>query len=199
MNLALSYYLGLDLGQKRDFSALVILERRGEGKTALFHARHIQRYALGTSYPAIVLDVADKLTRLPASNNLPTLALDETGVGVAVTDLFRAAKLKARLKPICITGGDRVTREGDTWRVPKRELVSVTQVALQTDRLKIAAALPEAATLVRELESFQVKITDAAHDVYGSWREGQHDDLVLAVAMALWEGTRINAKLITWS
>ena len=25
-----------------------------------------------------------------------------------------------------------------------------------------------------------------AHDSYGAWREGQHDDLVLAVALAVW-------------
>jgi hypothetical protein len=47
-------------------------------------------------------------------------------------------------------------------------------------------SLPEAVTLTRELESFQVKITESAHDTYGAWREGAHDDLVLAVALALW-------------
>ena len=60
------------------------------------------------------------------------------------------------------------------------------QVLLQAERLKIAAALPEAAVLTQELLNFQVKITMAANDTYGAWREGQHDDLVLAVAMATW-------------
>ncbi len=41
----------------------------------------------------------------------------------------------------------------------------------------------------RELENFQVKISlDTAHDTYGVWREGSHDDLVLAVTLALWVG-----------
>jgi hypothetical protein len=71
--------------------------------------------------------------------------------------------------------------------VPKRELVSVAQVALQTGRLKIAASLAEAATLTNELMNFKVKISlETAHDSYGAWREGTHDDLVLA--LALWVG-----------
>ena len=71
--------------------------------------------------------------------------------------------------------------------MPKRDLVSVAQVAFQTERLKIAATLPDAPVLTRELQNFQVKISlDTAHDTYGAWREGAHDDLVLAVCLALW-------------
>ena len=29
-----------------------------------------------------------------------------------------------------------------------------------------------------------------AHDSYGAWREGAHDDMVLAVAIAVWWGLR---------
>lgn len=40
-----------------------------------------------------------------------------------------------------------------------------------------------------ELQNFKVKINpETAHDSYGAWREGQHDDLVLAVALGLWVG-----------
>jgi hypothetical protein len=72
--------------------------------------------------------------------------------------------------------------------VPKKELVASLQVLLQTRRLKVAKTLPEAATLVRELETFRVKVTEAANETFGAWREGQHDDLVLAVALAAWVG-----------
>jgi hypothetical protein len=44
--------------------------------------------------------------------------------------------------------------------------------------------------LTGELETFQVKITAAANDVYGTWREGTHDDMVLATALAAWYGCR---------
>jgi hypothetical protein len=194
----LDYFVGLDLGKAKDYTALTVLERHGEGRAAVFHARHLQRYALGTPYPAIVADVAAMLGRAPLKGRQPKLAVDETGVGAPVVDLFREAKLKARLEPIHITAGSSVNYDKGVNYVPKRDLVSVVQVALQTDKLKIAPALPEAQTLVRELQNFQVKITEAANDTYGAWREGTHDDLVLAVALALWCGMRPAGKVICW-
>jgi hypothetical protein len=184
------YTVGLDLGQTKDYTALVILERHGEAEQAVFHARHLERFPLGTPYPAIVASVADMLKQAPLSSGTPRLAVDETGVGAPVVDLFRQARLNAVLHPIHITGGATVNYDRGVEYVPKRNLVSVVQVALQTDKLKIAEALPEAGTLVRELQDFQVKITEAANDTYGAWREGAHDDLVLAVALALYVGKK---------
>ena len=42
--------------------------------------------------------------------------------------------------------------------MPKRDLVSLMQVLLQTQRLKVAEGLPDAAVLVEELLNFRVKI-----------------------------------------
>lgn len=193
---ALGYFFGLDLGQSKDYTALAIVERHGEGDEAIFHARHLQRYQLGTSYPSIVADVGKLLTRDPLRRHNLTLAIDGTGVGAAVVDMFVGANFPADLCSITITGGDQVTKDGLAFRVPKRDLVGVVQVCLQTSRLKIASALPEAATLTNELQNFQVKITDAAHDTYGAWREGTHDDLVLAVALALWIGSQPTMKAV---
>src|SRR5262249_1510741 len=61
---------------------------------------------------------------------------------------------------------------------------------MQGRRLQIARSLPDAAALVRELRQFQVKITAAAPETCGGWRDGQHDDLVLAVALACWWSER---------
>ncbi len=184
------YTVGLDLGQTKDYTALVILERHGDAEQAVFHARHLERFPLGTPYPAIVAAVAGMLKQPPLADFPPRLAVDETGVGAPVVDLFRQARLNAVLHPIHITGGATVNYDRGVEYVPKRDLVSVVQVALQTDKLKIAEALPEAGTLVRELQDFQVKITEAANDTYGAWREGAHDDLVLAVALALYVGKK---------
>ncbi len=182
------FYFGLDLGQAADFSALAILERQILTTEPVFHCRHLQRWPLRTPYPTIVTDTVRTVNSPQVQKGLtkPMLAIDATGVGAPVVDLFKRERMKAELKPIQITGGDSVTRENGVTRVPKRDLVSTAQVFLQSGRLKIAASLPEAGTLTRELQSFQVKITDAAHDTYGAWREGAHDDLVLAVTLALW-------------
>jgi hypothetical protein len=68
--------------------------------------------------------------------------------------------------------------------------MSTRQALRQTGRLKIAQFLPEAAVHARELLGFQVKITATSPDTYGTWREGTHDDLVLALALACWYGER---------
>lgn len=52
--------------------------------------------------------------------------------------------------------------------------------------MKVARELPEADTLMNELMNFQLKITPAGNEVHGAWREGTHDDLVLAVVLICW-------------
>jgi hypothetical protein len=110
-------------------------------------------------------------------------------VGQAVVDLLT----QAHLSPIAVSihGGDRVSHDRGHYRVPKRDLVASVQVVLQTQRLKCAEALPLAQTLVQELLNFRVTIDPAtAHDAYAAWRENVHDDLVLALALAVWYAER---------
>ena len=57
-------------------------------------------------------------------------------------------------------------------------------------RAVAARGLPEADLLGQELHNFQMRPRPvlAATDPLAAWREGQHDDLVLAVALAAWCG-----------
>jgi hypothetical protein len=59
------------------------------------------------------------------------------------------------------------------------------QPGLTLGRLRIAPGLAEAATLTKELADYPVKISASGHDTFNA-REGQHDDLVLAVSTACW-------------
>jgi hypothetical protein len=181
------YYVGLDLGQQQDYTAVAVAERQGAAGDA-YHLRHLERLPLGTAYPAVVAHVQALLAQPPLPGQA-TLVVDGTGVGLPVVDLLRAAPLSgAPLVPVLITAGDQVSHEQGLYRVPKRTLVAALQVLLQGERVKIAATLPESATLERELLGFKVKVTAAAHETYEAWREGIHDDLVLAAALALWRG-----------
>jgi hypothetical protein len=183
------YLIGLDLGQASDYTALSILEQHGYGDEAEFLCRHLQRWPLRTPYTAIASDVARIVNReeLRGGNRKNILAVDMNGPGTPVLDLLKTHPLDARVEAIFSHGGDKVTSEGNVTRVPKRELVSTTQIALQSGRLKIAPTLPEAPTLVSELQNYQVEINqETAHDSYGAWRTGTHDDLLFAVMMPLW-------------
>lgn len=81
---------------------------------------------------------------------------------------------------------ERAGLAGGTWRVPKRDLVMGLQVLLETGALRIAAGLNEGETFVKELTNIRVRVSGSGHDSYAAWREGTHDDLVLAAALACW-------------
>lgn len=156
-----------------------------------YAARHLERLPIGTPYPAQVLRIKELHERLKAETGTPPrLVADATGVGKPVIDMLRAAELSPAA--VTITGGDSVTRDAQDFRVPKRDLVGAMQVLLQSERLKIASSLKEAATLTAELLAFKVSISLKGYDSYGNdagpWRENPHDDLVLAVALACWYG-----------
>lgn len=211
----MQYILGVDLGQTNDYTALCILERREveTGRTRLetvlggapkrvrvteahYAARHLERLPTGTPYPAQLARVSALHDRLKAQGHRVRLVVDQTGVGRPVVDMLRASGL--RPTAVTITGGDTVSQDGGDYRVPKRDLVSAVQVLLQSERLKIARALPEAATLTAELLAFKVSVSLKGHDTYGNdvgpWRENAHDDLVLSVALACWLGENVRQQ-----
>lgn len=81
---------------------------------------------------------------------------------------------------ITITGG-RDTTETD---FPKVTLFSRLQALLHSGDLRIPTELPDAKVLTRELQEFRVRYTDAGNATFNV-REGEHDDLVLALAIAV--------------
>ena len=139
---AADHFIGLDLGQARDYTAVAIVERR---ETVLnerdpvtwdwrrrtdYMVRWAARLPLGTPY----LEVAEHV--------------------------------------------------GQLLRSPE------VQLMLEAGELAIAEALEQGPTLVKELRGMRVKINVAGHETYEAWREGTHDDLVLAVSLACWYANR---------
>jgi hypothetical protein len=186
------FVTGLDLGQQRDYTAIAILERTTvpAPDPALddqdqYAVRHLERMPLGTSYTAVCDHLVELFDRPQLTDTM--LAVDETGVGRPVVDLLDTSRIQADIRPITITGGHEV-HQGERlgWKVPKKCLVSTMQVLLQGRRLTVAKSLAFAPVLVEELRNFQVKITESANETFGAWRDGQHDDLVLAIACAAW-------------
>jgi hypothetical protein len=148
---------------------------------SLFQCGHLERLPLGTSYPAVVAHVGRLLTKLPAGIEL---VIDFTGVGRPVFDMF----LNSGISPtgLLITGGAVETRDGAIVGVPKLTLISRLQALLHQGRLKIQRDLAEAAALVAELQDYRINFTAAGALTFNA-RQGKHDDLVLALAIAAWQ------------
>jgi hypothetical protein len=66
------------------------------------------------------------------------------------------------------------------------------QVLFQRGGLRIAAGLRHSETLISEMQAMRVKVTASGNEQYGAWREGTHDDLVFAVALACWAAKKIH-------
>jgi hypothetical protein len=191
------FVLAADLGQSTDPTALCVLEhhtlermhhkgriqRLGEA----FDVRHLQRLPLGLSYIDQVQHVAQLLARPPLHAGCD-LIIDETGVGRAVGDIFENAGLHPTR--VTITAGNDQSAGhgmgmGGGWHVAKSILISTLDARLHTGELRFAAELQEAGAMAEELKDFRRKVGVAGRYSFEA-RVGRHDDLVLAVALALW-------------
>ena len=127
------WFVGVDLGQSRDYTAIAALERAeltGEFDPAMFarrkkvalRLRYLERVPLGTPYPDIVERVK-RTTKAPELAGRCQVAVDATGVGRPVVDLLRKAGLGATIMPAIITGGAAESLNNGYYSVPKRDLV----------------------------------------------------------------------------
>jgi hypothetical protein len=158
------FCIGIDLGQRRDFSAIAIVERAPDTAPVFdpiawstpepgydhWVVRHLERIPLGTPYTAVVARIV-ALARLPKLAGNVELVVDATGVGMPVVDMLRAAGPNCALMPVWITAGRAPSFDGAVWHVPKLDLMARLQTIFESKQIRIAARLPEAGTLVREL------------------------------------------------
>jgi hypothetical protein len=198
----LRHVVGLDLGKLSDPTALAVLRwtvpaapapRRAPVKLLprVYEVPTLKRWPLGTAYRDIVAALAKFCQEGQFRESPPLLVLDETGVGTAVCEMVRAQLCEARVnyfvRTVTITAGNAVSLlDHGRWHVAKKQLASCLQVLLGQRRLRVAPDLAEAKQLAKELGTFQVKLTAAGNETFESWREADHDDLVLAVALAAW-------------
>jgi hypothetical protein len=197
-----AYIAGVDLGQSQDPTAIIVLhhtrtpldtwtvdEKRHTTRQDIeerFDCVHAERVPLGTSYPDVVAYVRQVLNRPPLRDSCH-LVIDESGVGRAVGDMFDESGW--RPVRVSITAGTDATKQGGRrWNVSKALLISGVDARLHTGELRFAAELRESEALRDELQDFRRHVTTAGRATYQA-RTGRHDDLVLAVAIALWWAT----------
>lgn len=192
--------IGLDLGQAQDPAAAAVVDRedkeplgfigpRNPDHGLRFKCRGLRTWRLGTDYNDIVSDVLDV-----AADNL---VVDFGGVGRPVVDMLRkqafARKYRGKIRPVQLIGSSgRASQKhearGAHWNVPKIDVVTSIITAQQSGLLWLPAS-EDTKALLEQLRVFRLKFTKSANMQFGN-APGGHDDLVIALGLALWFGQK---------
>lgn len=186
-------YAGVDLGQRRDHTAIAVVERLELCRAPVMQSvllRYLERVPLGTPYPEIVARLKELVREAGRAGGGCSVAVDATGVGAPVVDMLRGAGLGCEVTAVVMTGGEGENSRGGVRCVPKLDLVAGVQVLLERGELKIARGMKQAGALVRELVDVKARLGGSGRVRVGADGAGEHDDLVMAVALACWRARR---------
>jgi hypothetical protein len=219
------FVFGLSLGSAGDRTALTVVEKSWTGGGASrLDVLDCRRWPPRTGYPVIVAAVG-RVLALPASRPFldimypqrargqvqrfhapaPRLSIDGTQVGAGVVEMFLNAGLAGDVAAFKITGGTEASEqrwpgrsEVAYWSVARIALVSAVQSALQGGRLLFAQQMGERSTLIAELANFAGKAVARNNETFVAEREGDKDDVVLSMALAVWTADRPEPGVGTW-
>lgn len=207
------FALGVDLGQAHDFSAFAAVERmavpteegmpggipeRGGRVAAQYNVVGLDRMR-GASYVEVCDRIAElynhpDLSTLPSARPSgrrpnwpaapPLVAVDYTGVGRPVADLLSTYNIPHKKVTITEQGEPATTKIG--LSVSRFDLIMHLSAAFSNGWIWISDELELRGVLTNELANLKPRVTPTGRESIGHWRESEHDDLVFALALALW-------------
>jgi hypothetical protein len=177
------HLIGIDPGQAHDPTAVALIEW-DPIQDPVYRLRGLYRFPLGTPYTDLPRALTSRLGNEHLSGHV-ALAIDATGVGAPVVDHFRQELTSVPIYAITITAGTSVSGTAKNPHVPKRDLISTTSVIFEQRRIAVAASMRDTETLRDELLAYRRSTTERGSYTYGA-ASGSHDDLVLALSIALW-------------
>jgi hypothetical protein len=203
-------FLGLDLGKERDHTVLALCERRwqlGEWSAALHEparrpvlvVRDLVRLPLRTAYTQVPQAIKNVFTRYEAASpyvvpvqTARNVVVDAGGVGGGVLDIIRQSQQtrylpSLQLVPVFTSSGHEpgLTATG-CHTVPKRDLLTALRATIEARSLIVPRRLKMAEELFRELTGFRENGGSTA----------RHDDLAMALCLAVWWATRHEKELL---
>jgi hypothetical protein len=183
------YIISLDPAQLNDYSALCVLERTD----ATYRLEWLRRKR-GLPYTDIVA-WAKKVFLNPRYKKdtayTPVFVLDVGGVGKAIQDMMTAADVPTT--GIQYTGGAAVSREGGNYHVSKSFIVGKFLAAWDDGRVQMPANASFLDMFQSELKAFRGEMTSQGRAKFEA-EQGEHDDLVMSVAQAVWWGEHASPK-----
>jgi hypothetical protein len=203
-------FLGVDLGMRRDHSAVAVLELSWipRGRCGVTYAwrfqprlaiRALERIPLGTCYRdvhRIVRDYVDELDRRRDRNGHPIgyrqeLVVDAGGPGAPVVAELRAAMPSGvRVTPVLLTAGkgENSLSAGYT-SVPRRTVITSLIRMIHLRTLRCPPGVDHFPVFMEELLELDGTTT---HPVTAAG----HDDLVIAVGLGAWAALRVVPELL---
>ena len=190
-----SFHIGVDLGQRVDHTALVVVEQQVVVtavkdpvsfeylRARKLYVRMVERVRLGQGFQEIVSEL-ERLTHSPelSDSTLVTTTVDATGMGIVVTEDLRRRRLRGELYPVVITGGLEGRYRDGFFPTPRTELLLGVQRAFEMEGLGLAGDLRGWPAMAEELKAMR-KVQTVRGPRFETM--GAHDDLVFALGLAL--------------
>lgn len=183
------YWLGVDLGQAEDPTALTVIKDQrlpawdGARQTLLERERTVvfADRVTGRSYADILNHITAVMVKPPLLGKVQ-LAIDATGLGRVISDMLDDVKVKHFA--LQTTVGQNWRRDGKYVNVGKHLLLENLSV-LFAKELKLASGLPLYEDLIAEFETFELGMTNAGNPIIMQGARGSHHgDLAIALAVA---------------
>lgn len=154
------FFAGCDVGQKRDHSAVAVVEKQEQ----LVHLVHMRRFRLGTEFGSVIgyLKLLNEKLK-----TLHRVLIDQTGVGGMFVEETRKLLKNA---------------DGVMLSSPKKQEIMVyLKKVMQEQRLRI----PFDRALMNEMNSERYEMTKTGQLQF-SHSAGTHDDRLWALALAVY-------------
>jgi hypothetical protein len=194
------FIIAASLGTSAQPTAIAVLEqevlknRNRVAETGALRLRHLERLPLDVNYPKTAAWISKLLETKEIKDEEKCggtdVLLDLTGSGRAIVELFERAEINPIEVRIVGAGVTEEKVKNGPWRIPKVELIGALRVLYEAGRLKMAKDLDLVPTLLEEFRAVKMRPPRIDPNDPESWREGQFDDLILAVALAAWRASR---------
>jgi len=201
-------YVGVDLGKCSDPAAIAIVEFASEPRHTVdpvtraplfdcwLNLRYLESPPLGTPYLELVPHVQAMALR-PRLRKQCTLLVDAGGPGEPVVELFQQAPVMTPMIPVKITAGSEAREDKGVHYVAKKVLMDRLEYVLRRRKLRIVAG-PVTEQLIRQFTLLKREVTESGNVTFPT-ASGEHDDLVMATAMAVWRAWEVHEHYLAKS
>jgi hypothetical protein len=140
-----------------------------------------------TQIPQLVRETLQRFApRYGEPSRIDKLLIDATGIGHTVVELIRQSQTKAHIQPVMLTNGhvERHLKDG-YLSLPRPDMLNSLKMVFELGNIKMEPSTPGFVDMERELIQFQP-----------SGDQQEHDDLVMAMAMAVWQAAKDYPELL---